>query len=430
MPHVYIRETDSTKAGREEDVNVVYIPILQINSYRTAGKTDATSLDNPIPEVTKEPQLVETLSELDKVVDTEGAKDATNAFKATSIGYLMAKQFLQLGLPVLLEILADAESINWDKLTDKGLYNVKYLTTGGLQLDKTTTDAAKTNTISQMLAAAAKRGDCVALLDHSDNISAEGTTYEEAVRKDLGVNDASGSTTAGALYSNENLKYAAAFSPWGTYDIDGVSAKLPPSVAYLSAYAQSITNGNPNWYAPAGKFRGTIPNLTALSHTYGDAACDALQSRKINADGSFGANDNLGIAINPVVYVRAFGNYVVWGNRTLIDNNKNGGLTASSFLNVRNLCCDIKKELYAAAKEFTFEQNGDILWVNFSARIRPLLDKALSGSGIRGYKLTKESANRKGMLRAKVKIVPIEGVDDFWLDLELADSIETVSESI
>ena len=99
-------------------------------------------------------------------------------------------------------------------------------------------------------------------------------------------------------------------------------------------------------------------------------------------------------------------------------------LTASSFLNIRQLCCEIKKTLYRAARRFTFEPNSDALWYNFKSVITPLLDEMKSNQGIKGYQIIKLKTNKKALLVAKIKIVPIEAVEDFDLTVELADSIE------
>jgi hypothetical protein len=102
-------------------------------------------------------------------------------------------------------------------------------------------------------------------------------------------------------------------------------------------------------------------------------------------------------------------------------------LTASSFLNIRQLCCDIKKTLYRAARRFTFEPNSDTLWINFKGAITPLLEEMKTNQGIRGYKIVKEATDQKATLKAVVKIIPIEAVEDFDLTVELSDSI-TVTE--
>lgn len=403
MPHIYIREEDNTQAGTDAGYNTVYVPIV--------SDTDIASGIGPI-----EVHSVSSLTSALKLGDK----------KSSNIGYVYASKLLELGLPVLVETVVKVEEINWSKLTDKGLYDVKYLTAGGLELPLTATVATATHTIEKMLAAAAKRGDCIALIDHANDIKPNsGESYVEAVRRNLGLNHSD--SVSGALYANVNLKYGAAFTPWCTFSFSDTA--LPPSFAYLSAYANSVAS-NPNWYATAGKYRGVVPQIKSALHDYGDAECNSLQARSITDAGDFASDDNKGIAINPITYIRAFGSHVIWGNRTLLNGSAAGGLTASSFLNVRNLCCDIKKELYSAAREFTFEQNGDILWVNFSARIKPLLDKALSGNGIKGYKLIKEETNKKGRLKARIRIVAIEAVEDFDLTLEMTDSIESVEESI
>lgn len=413
MPHIYIREEDNTTASAEDDYNVVYVPIVCASGREAKDLPESpiTSVDELYSYVTTKVDDKGETTTYKYLVDDKSANTEDD-----NIGYVYAKSLIERGLPVLPEIVLNAGSIDWDKLTDKGLYSIKFLTAGGLELE--------TESMLEMLDAAAKRGDCIALLDHEKDIAPVGDqTYAAAVREELGLDVGA---TDGALVSSSNLKFGAAYSPWCKFD--GFDSPMPPSFAALAAYANSVES-NPNWYAAAGKSRGTIPGIKAVLHQYGDAECNSLQARVIKADGDFDdVNDNTGIAINPITYIRAFGDYVVWGNRTLIKND--GVLTASSFLNIRNLCCDIKKELYAAAREFTFEQNGDILWVNFSARIRPLLDKALSGGGIKGYKLIKEETNKRGRLKARVKIVPIEAVEDFDLTLEMTDSIETVDESI
>ena len=103
-------------------------------------------------------------------------------------------------------------------------------------------------------------------------------------------------------------------------------------------------------------------------------------------------------------------------------------LTASSFLNVRQLCIDIKKTLYRAARRFTFEPNSDELWFNFKGAITPLLDEMKANQGINGYQVIRVKTNKKALFVARIKIVPIEAVEDFDLTVELADSIEVTEE--
>lgn len=470
MPHIYIREEDKTRANVTESTNVVYIPGLIDDGGTLAEKT---------------PTRFESVNAFVKAI----TGDALTPISQSNVNALMAKQLISLGLPVLFEsfgfstalackaaaatepfsaettyytreastagagylndgsyaytIVAEpveeslseyfiikveghngktAEEIkaliDWKKLSDKGLYDVKFLTAGAVS----TLDIAKT----MIKKCASKRGDCIALIDHEQVITPDvGKTIADKVHDLFEV-----LVNGDEALSPAEVKYAAAFSPWCEFVLDGEKHVLPGSFAFLSSYGQSTKN-NPNWYAAAGSTRGQIPALSSSGpvYKYGDADCLVLQGREdIAEDGSFETNGTQTFAVNPISNIRPFG-YIVWGNRTLLDNTEDG-LTASSFLNIRNLCCDIKKALYAAARKYTFEQNTDILWVNFCAAVTPLLDRALTGNGIRGYRMIQLPSGVKARLKAVVRIVPIEAVEDFDLTLELTDTLEEVSESV
>lgn len=99
-------------------------------------------------------------------------------------------------------------------------------------------------------------------------------------------------------------------------------------------------------------------------------------------------------------------------------------LKASAFLNIRNLANSVKKALYEAANKYTFEQNSEVLWVNFKSEVAPLLDRMQSGNGILGYKFIRIKTDKKARLKARLIIIPIEPVEDFELEVFLADSLE------
>lgn len=219
------------------------------------------------------------------------------------------------------------------------------------------------------------------------------------------------------------FKYAAAFSPEVTFkeSISLGTTTYKGSFAYLACFAKH-TERFPDWYAMAGSVRGKLPyDEVETTHSYGQAEIDKLQRRTLN-DGEESFK-----AVNVIANIRPYGN-IVWGNRTLFPikmDPETGtvGLKASSFLNIRNLCCDIKKTLFRAARRFTFEPNSDALWINFKSAIIPLLEEMRTGQGIRGYKIIKESSEEMATLKATVKIIPIEAVEDFDLTVELSDSI-------
>ena len=285
-------------------------------------------------------------------------------------------------------------STDWEALNDKALYDIRFLTTGGYP---TAIDAS-------MITCAEKRGDCIALVDHTQGV------------KDV--------QTIRSYLQPFNSSKAAAFTPWFTSNVEEFGRELiPPSFGYLFAYARSIQN-NPDWYAVAGTFRGSIPELKEVQKDYSTAEVEMLQGRaptkEVELDGE---GDNTGIAINPIAYIRGFG-YLIWGNRTLVINE--GYTKATSFLNVRNLCSDIVKTCYAAAKRYTFEQNSNTLWLNFKHQIQPLLDRMVSGNGIASYTFEQLPTSAKARLKARITITPIEGVEDFELELYLEDSLEVI----
>jgi phage tail sheath protein FI len=120
------------------------------------------------------------------------------------------------------------------------------------------------------------------------------------------------------------------------------------------------------------------------------------------------------------------GSYYLWGNRTCEElgaaaSREKGDLIASHFLNIRQLCVTIKKKLFTACRQFTFDPNSDVLWVNFCNAIRPTLENMRADQGIRDYKIIKLETEKKATLKAKIRIIPIEAVEDFILEVSLDD---------
>lgn len=314
---------------------------------------------------------------------------------------------------------------NLDKLEDKGEFTVKYITSGGYPV----LGYNKNSITRRMLSLCASRGDSVAIVDH--------TNYSE--RKLMAIDPTSVFyEVANAKF--ENAQFGAMFTPWANYsglpiswkevnigdvgykDAPSVnSIQLPASFAYLAALAVSIRS-NANWEAIAGVKRGQVPYITSLNtkERLSNTIADSYQSRDDKT------------SINAITNIRPYG-LTIWGNRTLFDNNKAQNLRASSFLNLRNLCSDIKKVVYTACKDLLFEQNSEILWINFKSRITPLLDRMKTGYGISGYKIIKAATHYNGeplakaQLAAVIKIYPLYAIEEFEITVELADDEVSVS---
>lgn len=398
MPKIIIKEKDYTTAEpREYDDYVAFVPGLS---------------------VLKEAGTEELFEDAAKFESTIGAA-------TTGIGYEYALRLLKLGMKVFYVVFADEGTLIstlkgtyanfWKKYEDKSLFDLRFITSGGYGLDSVSggenTDA---KAIAQnMIKCAAERGDAYAVVDVPFDRTSE--TQIDAWCNSLEVSD----VIRDSEVTEEAFKYSAAFANSFTCKGRGAEApRLPASFGYLACFGKYIKN-YADWFAMAGSVRGVIPFANVETfEKYGDAAIDVLQDRTTEGH----------MACNVIYNMRPYGQ-VIYGNRTLHAleaDNETGtiGLKASDFLNIRNICCDIKKTLYRACRRFLFEPNSDTLWVRFSNEITPLLESMKSGQGIKGYKLIRKVNKKKATLTAAINIIPIEAVEDFDLTLNLTDSIE------
>lgn len=264
------------------------------------------------------------------------------------------------------------------------------------------------------------RGDCVALieLDEDTYCEANSRVRPEALIID-GINRLS--TDIG-----EEGAYCALTVP-SVYYADGT--KLPGAFHYLACFMGSLSSGFAEWYAAAGYNRGV--SSYAIDHTsvkLGEIAINALEPRNLIDDPK---KVQPKFACNVIANFR--GSYYLWGNRTATKlGSASGGadLTAKHFLNIRQLCSTIKKQLYVACRRFTFDPNSDTLWFNFVNAITPTLDAMKADQGIRDYRIVKEYTDKKATLKAVIRIIPIEAVEDFDLTVSLEDSFGGVSVTV
>ena len=260
---------------------------------------------------------------------------------------------------------------------------------------------------SKMITTAAERGDCVAIIDHTNNparrLVGSGSVYETVKATSI-----------------SNAEFATMFTPWATYQTVYEANKvptvqlLPASFAYLTSLAKSLKT-NANWLAIAGVARGLVPYIVSLN------TVDRLTNTIAN---SYQPRD--GVSINPITLIKPYG-LTIWGNRTLKDNSANGNLTATSFLNTRNTVSDVKKVAYTTAKSLLFEQNSNVLWINFKTGIMPLLDQMVTGQGLSGYKIIKGTTTEKAKVVAIIRLYPLYAVEDFDITVRISDEDVAVS---
>ena len=370
---------------------------------------------------------------------TDGTDLSISFYKAGDYekSYFYARELSALGLPILYENFCDRTSGAKDKpsvnalyeklgdmienLKDKGEYSIKYITTGAYPLyERKETDDV---TLLKLLETAGERGECVALIDHS-NIPGRPLTGATSVYGSVNGSDSVFKKEEAIVDEHKYLPsacvpYAAMFTPWSSFKLPNENINIPKnqimpaSFGYLLALAKSVKT-NANWLAAAGVARGVVPYITATNTTtrLTNTIADSYQPKT-------------GIAINAITNIKPYG-LTIWGNRTLIDNGDAGVLTARSFLNTRNMVNDIKKVAYTTAKSLMFEQNSEQLWLSFKAGIIPTLDQMQSGQGLSGYKIIRKPTTEKAKMIAIIKLYPIYAVEDFEITVYLENEEVTV----
>ena len=455
MPKIRINEHNMTGVIQKSPIsNIIYIPIPTDKAVPLTDKGKVVSicysrkeLENRIgSRLVKKIELPSTEGTTVKAaegttVKAEDVKESIELAKKSRVMYNIATRLIDLGFPVLVEGVAATEktitvnektketakvkvveiptdSINL--LKDKSLFDIRFLTSG--------IDAVNN---ASLIGVADERQDCIALINLDE--TATGFDYKVA--------------TIRAGFATKPSVYAAGFTPWfysehptlikGVEDSTTVSDKpateeaekvaIPAAYGYLFAYGRMLANNAAEWQAVAGPERGIIPELSDVCYTYSYEDVEILQARGADKFVKLDdAADNVGVAINPIAWVRPNG-YILYGNRTLKKNDAKKKTTAQSFLNIRNGINAIKKVMYDAGRTFVFEQNTEVLWINFKNYITPLLDRMQSSDGLLGYTFVKVATDAKARLKAKLTVIPVEAVEDFDLDVYLVDDL-TVTE--
>ena len=314
---------------------------------------------------------------------------------------------------------------------DRNQYDIKFiLAKQGNSYTPTGEEEAKAE-LQAALTIAEARKDAVVLYCKTKGVYApEETAILEAKCTYIG-SAADPSTKDKGFFSDEEKqpvgKYVLPFyAKDDIHKIDDVNTTLDAHEAYVLAFLNNLNNGYAAWNAVAGATRGLVPGNYEVDGFLKESEIDDMQLRVYEDETSC-------IAINPIVNMNPWGTRI-WGNRTCLPNKNvtNAGtpdpnsdqLVASSFASIRILICDIKKALYKAARRCQFEQNSDVLWVNFTSQVNTLLEQMKQSYGIAAYRWIREATTERAKIKAVLRIVPVEAIEDFDLTIELTDSLE------
>lgn len=316
------------------------------------------------------------------------------------------QKILDLGGKVLV---CDTYTHAKDFITDRNQYDVKFL----LVKENATGDGETKGTadLNTALEIAEARRDCAVVFGKTQFAYEKGDAAQ--LKNSLTTQD---DTFLDSEEKKSRGKYC--IPVFGTLTADG--KQLDDGVAYILAFLNSRNKFGAEWLAVAGSRKGAIPVDGLKAGDLKESEIDDMQPREAEQEGS--------LSVNPICNVTPWG-VRIWGNRTAlplqpIKGTTKYGLVASNFANIRVLICDIKKALYKAARGQQFEQNTDVLWVNFTSEVNQLLEQMVQSYGIAGYKWIRTETKERAKLTAILRIVPIEPVEDFDLTIELADSLE------
>ena len=350
------------------------------------------------------------------------------------------KKVLELGGRV---VIADTWQDAKDYCSDRNQYDIKFiLAKEGQTAIEAEEPAPAELELAVGLEIVQKRKDCVVVYTKNNPDYTTNLTESNLLKQKCTYIGAATATDADQKFYSDEVKtpvgkYVLPFYAKGGVHEDDVTGRpeLDAGKAYILAFLDNVAKGRAEWLAIAGATRGAIPGTYKVDGFLKEETIDGMQLRTYD-------KDNL-IAINPIVNMNPWGTRI-WGNRTCLPNTNvttdgeiatdDGGnvaasptdqLVASSFANIRIALCDIKKAIYKAARQYQFEQNTDVLWVNFTSSVNSLLEQMKSSYGIVGYRWKRDSANeQRGELRAILQITPIEAVEDFTVTVELKDSLD------
>lgn len=409
MPIINITEKDKTFTAVNTTTD---IPLILSVDTRPTG-------------VEMFPKMYTTVSKFMEVIgDTCNYIDSENTLYDSA--YIMALQLLDKRMPVYYGYVADlVDEDVIDYIKDKNEVTIKYICAPDVNMlvfgNAKESEAPSLALKNKLIKVCADRGDCVLLVDCNRVFD-----YKEITGVQTEINNKDGSSS---LFKDH--EYASAFVPWHQFtnlrtsfkiSKNGVTdnittADLPGSYSYLSALIEATKSAN-NWLAMAGVARGAIPNISDAKVAPNRIITNSVANKLQPTDTSDMDEKMIYFAVNPITNIAPYG-YIIWGNRTLkLIEQKN--FKATHFLNTRNMISDIKKVAYDTAKTLMFNQNDEVLWLDFLAGVTPFLERLKGGSGIFDYKLIKKPTAERHKFECEIRIYPISAVE--WFDISVVAS--------
>ena len=286
-----------------------------------------------------------------------------NGFTTTNIQGLAASDYANV-----ITLLGNKDDFQFNVITAPGL--LAHLANHSVQ-------------VNAIISLAETRGDCIAVIDASEQGDAPSTAV----------------TNANTL----NTSYAATYYPYLQVGTEtGKNQFVPPSVVIPGVYAANDNSSAP-WFAPAGLVRGGIPGVIQAERKLTKAHRDTLYDANINPIATF---PGTGIA--------------VFGQKTLQKK-----ATALDRVNVRRLLIELKKFFGDQARNLVFEQNTIATRNRFLAAVNPYLESVVQRQGLFAFRVVMDDTNNtadvidRNQLVGQVFIQPAKTAEFIVLDFTI-----------
>lgn len=254
---------------------------------------------------------------------------------------------------------------SYDFITDKILYQPKFLTSGGY----TDTDmTAAADIADAMIALSLKRQDCRALVDLPIGTPAE---EQQALASQVGYQQ---------LSDDQPIPSASICAPWQYMQVGTSQLWMPPSYVYLTVMGSALSKGGKSYTPKAGIANGQVSNIIRPEFEIGSDLSQQWQS-------------DTAVNINPIMKLQG-GRYVIAGNSTLLAPESTlGEENAFAESSVDLAIIEIRRFVYNLATELQYQYNSTTAFETFALRTSDFLNVMQSEGAVMDYVITNASTN-------------------------------------
>ena len=278
---------------------------------------------------------------------------------------LITNQYLSGGEDISETLVAAEIPNSLSFITDKILYQPKFLTSGGY----TDTNMETATPIADALEAVSEtRQDCRALIDLPIGVPAE---EQQSLAAQVSYQQNS---------NTKDIPSASMCAPWLYMQVGNEQLWMPPSFAYLTVVGSDISRGGRAYTPKAGLTNGIVANVIRPEFEIGSDLSEAWQS-------------DSQVNINPIMKLQS-GSYVIEGNSTLLMPDSEGKLINAFLESSADLTIiEIRRYVYNLAVELRFQYNSTEAFETFSLRMAKFLETMITEGAVMDYTIINASTN-------------------------------------